>query len=196
MKTFLKKTVPFLLLIGAIFIIGSSCGDGLSPTPQAGACDDANTTIEDALSSLSNKSMDLQVHEYVFTTNVAGNICAMGYQSFAQTTPYSVDNSAVSYKIEIVSGPSVNSTFSNSTIEYITLGAPYAIVPGVNYTIRRTGGDGLNNSLGHTASATFPYTSGNITFLSSNFVDSSSSGGGPVANNGIPKIYFNFSATN
>ncbi|MCI2228314.1 hypothetical protein MC378_03975 [Polaribacter sp. MSW13] len=192
MKNLLKNTLPFLLLISAIFIIGASCGDGLSPTPSGDVCDNADTSIETALSSLNNSSMDLQVHEYVFTTSEPGNICAIGYQSFAQTTPYAIDNSAVSYEIEIVGGPTINSTFSNSNIEYISLSTPFAIVPGVNYTIRRTGGDGLNTSNGYTAAATFPYTSSNFTFVSSNFVDSDSNGGGPVANNGIPKIYFTF----
>ncbi|PQJ81785.1 hypothetical protein [Polaribacter glomeratus] len=192
MKSFLKKTFPFLLLIGTIFIIGSGCGDGNPEPPQPTICASSENTIETALSSLTNRSMDFQVHEYVFTTNVAGNICAIGYQSLVQTTPFPIDNSTVSYKIEIVDGPAINSTFSTATIDYITLNTPFAIVPEVKYTIKRTGGDGLNSSSGRTAASTFPYTSGNITFLSSNFVDSSSSGGGPVPNNGIPKIYFKF----
>ncbi|QXP64783.1 hypothetical protein [Polaribacter sp. HaHaR_3_91] len=192
MKKLLKNTLPFVLLITAVLIIGAGCGDGLSPTPSGDICDNADTTIETALSDLSNKSMDLQVHEYVFTTSEPGSICAIGYQSFAQTTPYAVDNSAVSYEIEIVGGPTISSTFSNSSIEYISLTTPYEIVPGVNYTIKRTGGDGLNTSNGHTAAVTFPFASSNFTFVSSNFVDSGSNGGGPVANNGIPKIYFTF----
>jgi len=193
-NSILKSILPAFLLVIAVAIIGSGC-NGNGPDQDSSAfCSNATPVIETALNSLTNDAMDLQVHEYTFTTSVAGNICQIGYQSLQQTTPFAVDNSAISYTIEIVGGPSVTNTFSSSSVEYRTIGGPFAITPGVNYVVRRIGGDGLNSSMGHTANTTFPYTSGNITFLSSNFVDNSSSGGGPVANKGIPKIYFRFIA--
>ncbi|MCT4699431.1 hypothetical protein [Tenacibaculum haliotis] len=194
-KSILKTVLPTILLIIAIAIIGSGCGDGLSPSiDPSNECSDAETTIETALSALPTNSMDLQIHEYTFETSVTGSICEIGYQSLQQTTPFAINNTSINYTIEIVGGPSITNTFSSSMIEYKTIGGSFEILPGVTYTLRRTGGDGLNSSTGHTSTATFPYTSGYITFLSSNFVDSSSTGGGPVTNNGIPKIYFKFKA--
>ncbi|WP_028889337.1 hypothetical protein [Tenacibaculum ovolyticum] len=193
-KSIFKSILPITLLIIAVSIIGSGC-NGTDPNiDPSTSCGSATPVIETALSSLANDAMDLQVHEYTFTTNVAGNICEIGYQSLQQTTPFAVNNTAVSYTIEIVGGPSITNTFSSSAVEYRTIGGTFPITPGVNYVIRRIGGDGLNSSMGHTSNTTFPYTNGNITFLSSNFVDSASSGGGPIANKGIPKIYFRFLA--
>ena len=193
-KSILKSILPAFLFVIALTIIGSGC-NGSGPDQDSSVfCSNATPIIETTLNSLANDAMDLQVHEYTFTTSVAGNICEIGYQSLVQTTPFAVDNSAISYIIEIVGGPSVTNTFSSSSVEYRTIGGPFAITPGVNYVVRRTGGDGLNSSMGYTSNTIFPYTNGHITFLGSNFVNSSSSSGGPIANKGIPKIYFKFVA--
>jgi hypothetical protein len=194
-KSIFKSILPTALLIIAVAIIGASCNGGEDPNLAPGTtCSDATPVIETALSSLANDSMDLQVHEYTFTTSVAGSICEIGYQSLQQTTPFAVNNTTISYTIEIVGGPSVTNAFSSSSVEYRTIGGAFPITPGVNYIVRRTGGDGLNSSMGHTSNTSFPYTNGYITFLSSNYVDIASSGGGPIADRGIPKIYFKFLA--
>lgn len=192
---FFKTISPIMLLVIAVFIIGSGCNDD-PPNTTVFTCDDAQPIFESIFTTLGNEGdMDLQQHEYKFTSSVNGVICALGYQSLAQTAPFVVDNSGESYTLEIVegNGHSVAQVFSSSTIEYADLPNNFAVVAGEEYTIRRTGGDGLNSSMGYVANVpSFPITQGNITFNSSNFVDVQQNGGGSVANTAIPKIYIQF----
>ncbi|MEE9363840.1 MAG: hypothetical protein V3U92_14660 [Cellulophaga sp.] len=191
--SFLKSFLLITLLVVALFIIGSSCNSpDPTPTPQL-TCDDSEPILESIFTALASPaSMDLQQHEYKFTSAVAGEICFLGYQSLMQTTPFAIDNTTISYTLEIVGGPSVTQVFSSTSVEYVALPTPFAINAGQEYTIRRTGGDGLNSSTGYISNVpSFPVTNGNITFTSSNFIDVPP-GGGPLANFGIPKIYFRF----
>lgn len=194
-KHFSKTVIPILLLVIAVFVIGASCNSEPPPNVTVQTCDDATPILESIFIAIGNEgTMDLQQHEYKFTSSVNGSICALGYQSLVQTTPFAVDNSNISYTLEIVegNGHAVTQVFSSTTIEYVDLPSSFPVVAGTEYTIRRTGGDGLNSSMGYIANVpSFPVTHGNITFNSSNFVDLQQ-GGGPVMNTGIPKIYIQF----
>ncbi|WP_420574216.1 hypothetical protein [Kordia sp.] len=194
-KHFSKTVVPTILLVIAVFVIGASCNSE-PPNVTVQTCDDATPILESIFIAIGNEgTMDLQQHEYKFTSSVNGAICALGYQSLVQTIPFAVDNSNTPYTLEIVEGNGhmVTQIFSSSTIEYADLSSSFPVIAGTEYTIRRTGGDGLNSSMGYIANVpSFPVTQGNIIFNSSNFVDVQLGGGGPVANIGIPKIYIQF----
>jgi hypothetical protein len=196
MKKHLQSTfLPIMLLVTAVLIIGSGCNSN-PPNTNVFTCDDAQPIFEPIFTTLGNEgAMDLQQHEYKFTASVNGVICALGYQSLAQTTPFAIDNSGEMYTLEIVegNGHSVTQVFSSTSIEYAVLPSSFAVIAGTEYTIRRTGGDGLNSSMGYVANVpSFPVVQGNFTFNSSNFVDIQQGGGGPISNTAIPKIYIQF----
>jgi hypothetical protein len=194
-KRFFKSILPAILLVVAVLVIGSGCNSN-PPNTTVFSCDDAQPVFEPIFVTLGNQGdMDLQQHEYKFTSSVNGVICALGYQRFMQTTPFAIDNSGEIYTLEIVEGNahSVTQVFSNTSIEYADLPSSFAVVAGEEYTIRRTGGDGLNSSMGYVANVpSFPVVQGDFTFNSSNFVDIQQGGGGPVANTAVPEIYIQF----
>lgn len=150
MKKFILQTVlPIMLLSVAVFIIGSSCSsDPPLPTPPALTCDDAEPILEPIFTTIGNQgNMDLQQHEYKFISSVDGVICALGYRSLVQNTPFFVFNTQEVYTLEIVegNGHSVSQSFSSTQIEYANLPSEFTVTAGTEYTIRRTGGDGLNS---------------------------------------------------
>ncbi len=195
----INLVLPSVLTIIALMGIGSACTPTPDPTPT---CDDATPVMQDLFTNFDAEAdyymwpMDLERHEYKFKSSVDGQICALGYQSYQQTTPWAVDNSGVSYTLEIVGGPSVTQTFSNAVPEYVSV-TPFDIVAGQEYTIRRTGGDGLDASSGRSTrpvdytNVSFPITRGNITFTASTYYDVVGNGG-PVNSISIPQILFEF----
>jgi len=198
-KTLINYFLPIFLLAIALTSIGTGCTEPAPPTPT---CADATTLMQDLFTNLDAEAayymwpMDLEQHEYKFSSSVDGQICSLGYQSYAQTTPWAFDNAGVSYTLEIVGGPYVTQTFSSSAPQYVSI-APFDIVAGQEYTIRRTGGDGLDSSSGRSTRPTnfsnvsYPLTRGQITFTSSNYVDVVGTGG-PVTSISIPQILFEF----
>jgi hypothetical protein len=198
-NTISKYIIPVILVIASTFCIGGNCGGDEPPAPT---CADATPMMENLFTNIDAEAayymwpMDLERHEYTFTSSVDGQICSLGYQSYAQTTPWAYDNSGVTYTIEIVGGPSITQTFSSTTPQYVSI-TPFEIVAGQTYTIRRTGGDGLDTSSGRStrptsfADVSFPLTRGNITFTASNYYDVVGDGG-PVPSISIPQILFEF----
>lgn len=198
-KSIINYIIPSLLLIIALLSIGPGC---TPPVDPASTCDDATPVMENLFNDLDADAdyymwpMDLERHEYTFKSSVSGKICALGYQSYQQTTPWAINNSGVTYTLEIVGGPSVSDTFSSTAPEYISI-TPFDIVAGQEYTIRRTGGDGLDSSSGRSSrpadysTVTFPFTRGNITFTAATYYDVVGNGG-PVNSISIPQILFEF----
>ena len=193
-----KFIIPIVLILLGVYFVGSSCSG--PSTVASNDCSISDTRIEDVFSDLtmiSESPMDSQEHHYTFSSNVNGQICAIGYQSLQQTTPYVVDNSSVTYTITIENGPSVTQTFPTGSIEYVDV-TPFDIVAGEKYTIKRVGGDGLNSSMGHTkrnadlSTLNFPITQGNITFYSSEIKDTGATNGTTLPNKALPRIYFKF----
>jgi len=199
-NTISKYVIPVILVIASTFCIGGNCS-GTDPIPPP-TCDDSVATMQSLFTNLDAEAayymwpMDLERHEYTFTSSVDGQICSLGYQSYAQTTPWAYDNASVSYTLEIVGGPSVTQTFSSSAPQYVSV-SPFDVVAGQTYTIRRTGGDGLDSSSGRStrpanfADVSFPLTRGNITFTASNYYDVIGDGG-PVPSISIPQLLFEF----
>ena len=193
-----KFIIPIVLILLGVYFVGASCS---SPDPVPSQdCNDSTKFMESIftqLNTIAESPMDSQEHHYTFSLSTNGKICAIGYQSYQQTTPYVVDNSNVTYTISIENGPSVTQTFPTGSIEYVDI-TPFDIVAGEKYTIKRIGGDGLNSSMGHTkrnadlSTLNFPINQGILTFYGSEIKDTGAAAGTTLPNKALPRIYFKF----
>jgi hypothetical protein len=156
-KIFLQIVLPILIIGGAILSIGiSCCGPGPNPIPAVTPCDTAATkfmTLYNAHSFANNYNLDFQVQEYTFKSNVAGSICAVGYQGHPNLAAGNY------YKIEIIDATSSTVlstgvyTFASTYRSYQNFVTPISIAANTAYIVRRT----VVNNLGSVANTLTNY---------------------------------------
>jgi hypothetical protein len=192
----LFKTTALLFLLSLLTIL-ASCDNDNDPTNNV--CEDhyVSTPITDAFSVANGyddlaENMDLETHVYVIRIHADGEICSVAYQN---PSTYAGD-----YFIEILNNGSStmytgNHSFSQTELEYQNI-TPVSVASGDLITIQRTinNSNALNQNVGRilrksdSTDVPFPFTQGNIEFLSSTFYG----GGGPVPNYGLPYIPLGF----
>ena len=192
----MKTPLPLFIILFSMGIVFYSCKkDAADPTAD---CSSSNRDIEaffNTIHASSNyelyETMDLDTHEYTFSTAGDLQICGFGYKSAAPSLVYEIkltdSNNNVIYQ--------GNHSFSASAFDYVSV-PPITIQPGT-YTLSRTvtNASNLSETIGritrgaNNSAITFPVNMGpNLSILSANFYGS----GGPVPNYGIPNIYFEY----
>ena len=192
----MKKTILLLCLI-AIF----SCDNDNDPTNNVCENTYITTAITNAFSAANSyddlpEFMDLETHQYKLKINADGEICSVGYQNPSTW----VGN----YTIEIVNETtnvmySGTHTFSQTQLDYQSI-TPVLVSSGDIIKVKRTivNSTSVNETVGRIlrksdfSDVPYPIIQGNIEFLSSNFYDPGSGGGGPVPNFGQPYIPLGF----
>lgn len=194
-----NKTVSTLTIL--VFAIISMFSIGCTPTPTpTPSCNTSNTIFHQIYTNVATASgntdivtYDLNVHEYDFKVSANKIICSVGYQSQPAVA-------ALPYKIEIIDNTTSTTLYNNSAVfsstvtSYVSV-PNITVVPGHNYTVRRTLVNYLGNvgnTIGRMAKSTssptiaFPNAVGALTITASRFYQAGSTP--TTLNLGIPFI--------
>lgn len=192
-----KSKVSIIVIAFAILsMLSISCRQEDIKLP----CNTTNTLFQQIYNNVATTSgnvelntMDSYVHGYDFTVSTSKTICSVGYRS--QPTV-----AAQLYKIEIIDNTTsttlfnFSSTFNSASTSYISV-PNVSVIPGHNYTIKRTLMNDLGNVMNRvgrlvtssTYNIPFPYTVGDLTITGANYGSTSI-----PSNFGLPFIDITF----